>query len=58
MNPEFKRWLEQQTYEYVRRKQTGDWKVIDEEYNNGTNFNWYNVIHRYRILERVRQLNK
>ncbi len=58
MNKEFKQWLEEQAYAYVRREKTGDWKVINEEYNNGVNFNWYNVIYRYKILERVRQLNK
>jgi hypothetical protein len=58
MNPEFSKWLENQTYKYVKRKLTGMWSVINEEYNNGVNHNWDNVIYRYKILERVRQLNK
>lgn len=58
MHKEFENWLKEQTYAYVRREKTGDWRVIDEKYNNGVNFNWDNVVIRYRILERIRQLGK
>lgn len=55
MNPEFKKWLEEQTYKYVMQKQTGVWKVTKEKYNELENFNWGHVLNRYKILERIRQ---
>jgi len=49
MNPEFKKWLEEQTYKYVMQKQTGVWKVTKEI------FNWGHVLNRYKMIERIRQ---
>jgi hypothetical protein len=66
MNHKFKHWLEIQMYLPVEMKNLEHtqpwnrygWRVIDEKYNNGANPNWYNVVNKYRILERLRQLNK
>ena len=54
MNAEFKQWLEQQTYEWPA---IGMWSVINEEYNNKTNYNWDDILHRshrYKILKQAR----
>jgi hypothetical protein len=59
MNPEFKQWLEQQTYQFTIVKKyddtTGVWMVIDEEYNGEKNYKWLNVVYRYELFERVRK---
>ena len=57
MNTEFKNWLEKQTYEWPA---IGMWSVINEEYNNKANYNWYDILqmsYRYKILQQARQLN-
>jgi hypothetical protein len=48
MNKEFKHWLQNQTFTYIYNfnyeKNNNGWKIIQEEYNSSTDWNWEEII--------------